>query len=451
VRRGTQGGRRLLDAHRLRVIVAEPARTGAEQRATRHACRHPGVRIAPFRTLWAAVGLSNLADGVNVAAAPLLAATLTSDPVAIGGLTVAQRLPWLFSLVTGAVVDRADRRRVIRAAAGARALTLGVLALAVALGFASIPLLYAVFVVLGICETLFDNSSAALVPAFVPSADLERANGRIQTTFVVANEFAGPPIGGFLLALAVALPFVVGALGLVAALGVLLLLPRTARPAPAEPTSLWADIRQGGRWYWRSPIVRSLSFVSGVGNAMTGASYGLLVLVGVEHLHLSPRGYGVLLAVGAVGAVVGGLAADRIARRVPPGRLIVGTSIASAAAVAALGFVTHPAAAAALMAVDGFLVLVLGVVLVSLRQRLVPAELLGRVNAVYFTVALGGLAVGGLGGGLLARWFGLSTPFVVGAAAVVVTTLAVLPRVTDGRIREALGAVRASTAGGSAA
>ncbi|MFI5954412.1 MFS transporter [Cryptosporangium sp. NPDC051539] len=386
------------------------------------------MRNHPFRTLWAAVGISNLADGVNVAAAPLLAASLTSDPVSIAGLTVAQRLPWLFSLVSGAIVDRVARRTVVRAATAVRALTLGLLAVAVGLGYASMPLLYAVFIVLGTCETLFDNASGALVPALVPSAGLEKANSRIQTTFVVANEFAGPPIGGFLLAIALALPFAVGSLGLVASSAVLTLLPR-ADPAaePSEKVSLWADIRTGARWYWHSPVVRSLSIVSGVGNMMTGASYGLLVLVGSQRLGLSPRGYGVLLAVGAVGAVLGGLVADRIAKRVAAVPLVVATCVISAGAVAALGLVRDPVLAAVALATDGFVVLVLSVVIVSTRQRLVPSDLLGRVNAVYFTVALGGLAVGALGGGAIARAFGLTAPFLVTAVLMLVATVAVVP------------------------
>ncbi|WP_169745094.1 MFS transporter [Cryptosporangium arvum] len=431
----------LTDVHRLRVVVVEPTPAGSGKRAFRHACRHRTVRLTPFRTLWAAVGLSNLADGINVAAAPLLAATLTRDPAAIAGLLVAQRAPWLLSMVSGALVDRLDRRRILQVTTGVRALVLGLLALAITLGFASIPLLYVVFVVLGLCETLVDNASAALVPAIVPAAGLEKANGRIQTTFVVANEFAGPPVGGFLLAIALALPFAAGALGLVASMVVLLFLPRVPRAEPAARRSLWADIRDGGRWYWHSPVVRSLSFLSGVGNAMTGASYGLLVVIADRHLHLSPHGYGIMLAVGAVGAVVGGLVADRVARLVPPAVLISGTCVISAAAVAGLGFVTHPAGAAALLALDGFVVLILGVSIVSTRQRLVPSEMLGRVNAVYFTVALGGLAVGGLGGGFLAR-LALPLPFVVGAVAMLLTTVAVLP--TIGKLPRVIDTARES-------
>ncbi|MFG1924579.1 MFS transporter [Cryptosporangium sp. NPDC048952] len=419
----------LTEVHRLRVVVVEPAHAGSGKRAIRHTSRHRTVRMPPFRTLWAAAGLSNLADGINVAAAPLLAATLTDDPAAIAGLLVAQRAPWLLSMVSGALVDRLDRRRILQVATGVRALVLGLLAVAVAFHLASIPLLYVVFVVLGLCETLVDNASGALVPTIVPGDGLEKANSRIQTTFVVANEFAGPPVGGFLLAIAVALPFAAGALGLVASMIVLLFLPRVPRIVPEVRTSLADDIRAGAHWYWHNPVVRSLSFLSGVGNAMTGASYGLLVLIGDRHLHLSPRGYGILLAVGAVGAVIGGLLADRVARLVSPGVLILGTCVISAAAVAGLGFVTNPAAAAALLALDGFVVLILGVAIVSLRQRIVPSGMLGRVNAVYFTVALGGLAVGGLGGGFLARYFGLPTPFVVGAVLMLLTTVAVLPTI----------------------
>ena len=154
-----------------------------------------------FARLWLAVGTSNLADGMNLAAAPLLATSLTRDPALVAGLSVAQRLPWfLFSVLTGAVADRIDRRRALTIANLIRATSLGLLGLAVILGWTSLWLLYALFFFIGVAETLFDNASFAILPSMVEQDDLEKANGRLFATETVANEFLGPPVGGFLFA-----------------------------------------------------------------------------------------------------------------------------------------------------------------------------------------------------------------------------------------------------------
>ncbi len=134
-----------------------------------------------FRTLWLATASSNLGDGVALVAAPLLAVTLTADPVAIAGLTFAQRIPWLlFPLLGGALADRLDRRRLMVAVACARAALVATLAAMLLSGHASLPLLYAVFFLLSSGETLFDTAAATILPALVPRAGLPRANARLS-------------------------------------------------------------------------------------------------------------------------------------------------------------------------------------------------------------------------------------------------------------------------------
>lgn len=152
----------------------------------------------PFQKLWAATATSNLSDGVSLAAAPLLAATVTHDPALIAGITVAQRAPWLvLAFISGALADRLDRKRVAQAANWIRVAGFAALAVAVFGDAVSMPLLYAVFFAIGTAETLYDSSSSAWLPTLVAPDDLGRANGRLQTTFVVCNEFVGPPMGGF--------------------------------------------------------------------------------------------------------------------------------------------------------------------------------------------------------------------------------------------------------------
>jgi MFS family permease len=122
-----------------------------------------------YGKLWTASTISNLGDGVTLVAGPLLAASLTRDPALVAGLTFAQQLPWLlFSLVSGALVDRLDRRRVMAMVDFFRAGIIGILGLMVLNGWVSMPLMYAVFFLLGTAETLFANASLATYPLWSP-------------------------------------------------------------------------------------------------------------------------------------------------------------------------------------------------------------------------------------------------------------------------------------------
>jgi Transmembrane secretion effector len=151
-----------------------------------------------YTKLWSASTVSNLGDGVTLVAGPLLVASLTRDPVLVAGIAFAQQLPWLlFSLISGALVDRLDRRRVMWTVDAFRTVLLGFLGLAVLLDFVSIPLLYVVFFLMGTAETLFDTASVSILPAVVPPEKLEKANGRLFGAEIVSNQLAAPPLGGF--------------------------------------------------------------------------------------------------------------------------------------------------------------------------------------------------------------------------------------------------------------
>jgi MFS family permease len=268
-----------------------------------------------YRKLWTASTVSNLGDGVTEVAAPLLAATLTRDPVLVAGLAFAYRLPWLlFTLVSGALVDRLDRRRIMWTADAVRTIMIGLLGLAVYAGLANLPLLYAVFFVLGTAETLFDNASQAILPAVVDREKLEKANGRLFGGQLVANEFAGPPLGGFLFAAAAAAPFLLDAGTFAAAAALVLAMRGSFRPERAERprTTMRAEIFEGLRWLWGQPLLRTLAVMLGIMNAVHAAYTSIFVLFAQDILGLGEVGYGILLTSGAVGGLVGSLAADRI-------------------------------------------------------------------------------------------------------------------------------------------
>ncbi|MFJ6484541.1 MULTISPECIES: MFS transporter [unclassified Streptomyces] len=375
-----------------------------------------------FRRLWISTATSNLADGMLLSATPLVALTITRDPLAITTITAMQYLPWLlFSVPLGTLADRVDRVLLLRMASTTRALGVGLLTLILATGHVHILMLCTLSFLFGLAETLYDNTSSALVPTLVEDHQLERANGRLQATYTVANNFVGPPLGGSLFALAVAAPFALGATGYAVAALLLTVLPlaRSKRAPGRAATTFTEDLTAGVRGFTGSPLLVALCVLFGVGNLASSATYSLISLTVVERLDAGPSVFGFVLAGGAVGAFLGGVYGDRVGRLTRPGTTLLWTTGVSGVATVALGLADHVVVLSALMALDGFVVVTQSVIAVSLRARLIPDHLLGRVTAVFRTLSTGASALGAVLGGLLARALGLSWPFIIAGAVVV--------------------------------
>ncbi len=212
-----------------------------------------------FVRLWSAGAVSNLGDGVVLTALPLLAATLTSSPVVVALVAAAAALPWLlFSLVGGAVADRTDRRRTMAIVDGGRAVAIGALGVAVVTDTATVPLLMIVAFALGCGETVFDNAAAAVLPRIVDEAALEAANGRLESAFIISNQFVGPPVGAALFGLAAAAPFVLDAATFVFAALMVLTLRGSFRPErDLADRTMRADIAEGIRWLRAHRLLRT--------------------------------------------------------------------------------------------------------------------------------------------------------------------------------------------------
>lgn len=344
--------------------------------------------------LWAATSASNLGDGIGLVVLPLLAASLTRDPLAIAAVAAAQRLPWLlFVLVSGVIIDRSDRRRIQQIANVGRALVLAALGGAIWLGWASIPLLLGVALLLGIAETLADTAAVALLPAVVvPRSELERANGRLYTTQTVANEFVGPPLGGGLFALAAAAPVLVIATcyGLAAAL--ISLLRGHFQPTTRGPWSLRLlseEIGAGVRWFWGHRLVHALGIKAAWEHGCWAATNAILVLLVQERLGLDAVGYGLLLAAGAIGGVVGGLSASWLIARLGAGSAAMLNLLIQAVAYAGIALSANPFVVALMLALQSYTGSIGGVVGVSFRQAIIPDQLIGRVSSAFRLYALG--------------------------------------------------------------
>jgi MFS family permease len=393
-----------------------------------------------YGKLWTASTISNLGDGVTLVAGPLLAASLTRDPALVAGLTFAQQLPWLlFSLVSGALVDRLDRRRVMAMVDFFRAGIIGILGLTVLSGWASIPLMYAVFFLLGTAETLFANASLAILPSVVSKDYLEKANGRLFAAELVANDFAGRSLGGVLFAVAASIPFLIDAGTFAASAALILALQgrfRVPRSEGIAEKTLVGEISDGLVWLLRHRLLFALAIMLGAGNLTFSATYSILVLFADEVLNLSSVGYGLLMTTGGIGGVLGSLFAERIGYLFGTGRTLFLTMLLQGPVFAAIALSGNPFVVGAMIALLGVAAFIWNVLTFALRQVLVPDELLGRVTSCYRLLGVGSGAFGALIGGLLARELGLAAPFWFAAAVMAVVAVASLPFVNNRTVDE---------------
>ena len=393
-----------------------------------------------FTRLWTAGAISNLGDGVVLAALPLLAASLSHSPTTVALVATAGTLPWLlFSLIGGAIADRVDRRRAMSVVDGFRFIAMGLLGFALVTDAESIPLLMIVSFSLGMAETVFDNASQAILPSLVADNLLETANGRLEGAQIVANQFAGPPLGAWLFGLAVSAPFFLDAASFGFAALLVLTLRGTFR-APREEatnTTVRADIAEGLRWLFRHRLLRSLAIALGVMNLVGMAAMTILVLYAKDVLHLTNTQFGLLLTTEAAGAVLGSMMAARLAKRFGNGVTLTVAITVSAASFLVPALWAQPVAVAASLAIGGFGGLVWNVLTVSMRQSLVPDQLLGRVNSAYRLFGWGTMPLGAISGGLIADAFGLRAPFLVAGIAALVLAVWISTRVTNRSINRA--------------
>jgi MFS family permease len=400
--------------------------------------RRGGARgSGAFYAVWAAAAGGNLGDGLLKTTVPLFAVALTTSPGLVAGASFALTLPWaLLALPVGALADRIDRRRLLIAASMTRCAALAVLAMAAMTDTAGLMALYVAAFVLGCCEVVVDTTAGALVPTLVGRERLEWANTRLIGTETVLNEFVGPPLGGALVALALAAALGAGAIAYLAAAIVLLLFLRGSfRPAAPARTrvsaSIGAQMLEGLHYLWRQPALRALSLMTAVMAGAWSAWTAVLVLYVVDGpVGLGPAGYGMLLSMLAVGGLAGSLAAQTVVRAIGPRTVITADVLATITMLATPALTADAYAIAAATVIGGLGSGMWNVVVTSLRQRITPDELLGRITAAARLLGWGSLPLGAALGGTLAATLGVQAVFAIGAAASAAIALPLLRHLT---------------------
>jgi predicted MFS family arabinose efflux permease len=375
-----------------------------------------------YTKLWAARAISNLGDGVSVAAVPLLAASLTQDPAVFAGVTVTGRLPWLmFSLVAGRVADTFDRKRLVAFVDVGRFFLSGILGLVVLQGWVRIWDFYIAVFALGTGEVFADVAAQVLMPAIVERSQLARANGRLFGAEIATNQFAGPPLGSWLFAVVAAAPFLFDAATFLA--GALLILwiriPRkkalTGRGERKKPR-----VSEGLKLLWSNPLIRTLALLGSAMNALWTAGFAIFGLYALRVLDVSEAAFGLLLTASGAGYAAGSFSAAGAIARLSRSRSLIAAAASEVVLFALLAVYPNPIVAGGGLALFGYFSALWDVTAVSLRQSAVSDELLGRVNGAYRFIQWGAMPVGAVLGGAAASVFGLRLPWGLAAVGLMV-------------------------------
>ncbi|AUS80728.1 MFS transporter [Actinoalloteichus sp. AHMU CJ021] len=361
-----------------------------------------------FWNFWSASFTSNLTDGIAMIALPWIATHLTDNPVLITLVASAGRAPWLLlALPAGVLVDRFPRLDLMLVANGTRVVLWAVLAALMATDLVTIPVLTLIAFGLGMMEVLYDTAAESAVPALVSRDNLERANGHLRTAEISAQEFIGRPVGGFVITLGLAVPLLLNALATaVSAMLLAVLSRRERRLAAAEgrraaERPAWRDIGVGVTTIWRDPLLRRLVLGTVVFNGLYSMVLSTQVLFAQNTLALGSVGFGLLMVATAVGGVTGGQLSGWLAARLPRGSMPMLSLLGAGCCFLLMAlFPVVPVAMAAYLVSSAF-VLTYSVAVISIRQRITPSEILGRVNAAARTASWGVAAFGMVGGGVV--------------------------------------------------
>jgi MFS family permease len=383
-----------------------------------------------FVSLWGANAVSQLGTQVTLLALPLAALyTLNASTLEVALLRSFAVLPFLlFSLPAGVWVDRLRRRPLMIAADVGRALAIASIPVAFWLGHLTLAQLYLVTGIHGLLSVIFDVSYLSFLPTLVGREHLAEANAKLLGTQSLM-QLAGPTLGGGLVAAAGA-PVAVLADAVSFALSggfVATIRGREARPERTT-TRARAELKEGLRYVFSQPYLRTLTIWFSVGNLFTSAIFALVIVYMVRNLHLSAATIGWVLAVVNAGFIAGAFANRRLVRRFG-----IGAMIAYPALISSLFLFALPAAPQSfplpVLVVGGFAATCIGfsanVNQLTLRQSITPHRLLGRMNSVARFMYWGTMPIGSALGGVVAQQVGLRTTLYAAASGAVLANVPV--------------------------
>jgi MFS family permease len=391
-----------------------------------------GLWASPdFLKLWTGQTISGLGSRITREGIPLTALLVLHAGAAQMGLLSALggAAVLVFGLVAGIWADRVRRRPILIAADLGRAAVLASIPAAAIAGVLGMGQLYAVAAVAGVMTVFFDVAYQAYLPALVERNQILEGNSKLALSSSIA-EIAGPGLTGFLVQLITApIAILFDAVSfLISALLVMGIRRREAPPARQPPEHLLAEALAGLRRIFADPVLRAIGLRSATAWVFHGFLGSLYMLYAIDILRLSPAVLGLVIATGGAGAMAGAYLAPRVERRFPLGPTFVATSAIYGLTTLLIPLATAlPALAVALLVTTqlagdmAFMIYTINEV--SLRQRVVPSQVLGRVSSGMQLLARGVYPIGALVGGGLGARVGVVTTLFVAAGGLLLSTL----------------------------
>lgn len=374
-----------------------------------------------FNRLWSASLASNLADGIFKTSAPLLAATLTKDPIVISLMAALVMLPWLlFAIPIGGIVDRIDRRLLLATANAVRFLMAAYLATMIALDLITIPVLYLVVFVFGIAEVLYDTTAQSMIPQILKPKNLERGNARLEVGAVTVGEFIGAPISGILFAVAIAIPFFVGGAGVLLAGILVLTIPGNFKKlmklnenqSPMAQTKFWSDIRFGISYLYNHKVLLKLVLFTSTLGFFFAATGSTMVLFLTQTLEVTPALFGFVFTVPAIGAIIGSITGPKVSAKYGRTNVMAFAIVTSSAITVATGLSPTVYFFVAFGLINAITITWWNILLMSSYHQIIPNELFGRIHGTRRTLVWGMMPIGSIAGGVIAQ-FGLRMPYLI--------------------------------------
>ena len=373
-----------------------------------------------FNRMWAASIVSNLADGVLGAAAPLLAIALTDNTVLISSLGAMVMLPWLlFAIPIGALVDRLDRRFILAGSNSIRALIVGCVALGVATHHVTIYWLILASFIIGICEVAADTTSQSLIPQVLQKENFEKGNSRLSISETVVQGFIGSPLSGALYAIAIYLPFFFNSFGYFVASALAISIPikylqdvRKESLDHQNPNFI-NDMKFGIQYLYNHKVLRRIVLTTSVIGVCYSMGTATMVLFLVKELDLPKPLFGVILTIQGLGAIAGSIIAPKASKKFGRSNMMTFGIFFSSLVLLAQGFSPNIYIFVALATFGAFTISQWNILLMATYQTIIPNDLYGRIHGTRRTIVWGMMPFGSLIGGVLAH-YSLRLPMYVG-------------------------------------
>jgi MFS family permease len=366
----------------------------------------PLWRNRDFLLLLSGQGISSAGSQLSLIAFPLLMLALTHSPEQAGFMSAVRGLPyWLLSLPAGALVDRWNRKLTMILCDSGRALALGSIPFAFALGHLTYLQLYLVSLIEGTLFVFFYLAETATIPHVVAKEQITTATGQNEVLFSLAN-LLGPAFAPILYGVGRVFPFLADAVSYAVSVCTLCFIKTQFQgERVAQKLHLWKDIREGVSWLWHHKLLRFIAILTfGLNTPCTG--YILILIVLAQHMH-APNAYvGLIFAGGGIGSIIGALIAAPLQKRFGFSRLMMVTPWIWAISWLLFAVAPNPFVLAVNNAISFIVVPVYTVVQYGYRLAVIPDQLLGRVNSVYRLMAFSGQPIGIALTGVLLQAFG---------------------------------------------